>query len=69
VQEESKEVLVIAGTYGFNPIVGQKNDGKLSVAETCLPTSHKHLTHFAGHSWIMYSDTVIHAAHTFITSE
>lgn len=63
---EEKEVLVISGTYGWNPTVGEKNDGKVGVRECCLKTPHKHITHFSGHSWIMYSDTVIYNAKFFI---
>ena len=63
---ETNEVLIISGTFGFNPFSKGKNDGKVGVKESCLETSHKHITHFSGHSWIMYSDTVIHNAKRFI---
>ncbi|NGX60158.1 MAG: hypothetical protein KR126chlam3_01324 [Chlamydiae bacterium] len=63
---EEKEVLVISGTCGWNPVVGGKNDGKVGVKESCLNTPHKHKTHFSGHSWMMYSDTVIYNALLFI---
>ena len=64
---EEKEVLVISGTFGWNPVVGEKNDGKVGVKESCLKTPHKHITHFSGHSWIMYSDCVIHNSKLFIS--
>ncbi len=62
-----KNVLVISGTYGWNPLVQGTNDGKVSVFECCLNTPHEHRTHFAGHSWIMKSDTVIQYSVDFIT--
>lgn len=64
---KEKEVLVISGTFGWNPIPGEKNDGKVGVKESCLNTPHKHMTHFSGHSWIMYSDTVINCSKFFIS--
>ena len=64
---EEKQVLVISGTCGWNPIPGEKNDGKVGVKESCLKTPHKHMTHFSGHSWIMYSDTVISCSKRFIS--
>ncbi|NGX37093.1 MAG: hypothetical protein K1000chlam2_00243 [Chlamydiae bacterium] len=63
---ETKEVLVISGTFGWNPLAKGKNDGKVGVEESCLSTPHKHMTHFSGHSWIMYSDTVIYNAVRFV---
>ncbi len=63
---EGKEVLVISGTCGFNPTVGEPNDGKVGVSESCLNTPHKHITHFSGHSWIMSSKGVIKSAMVFI---
>ncbi|MDN3506405.1 MAG: hypothetical protein P0S96_04170 [Simkaniaceae bacterium] len=65
---KEKEVLVISGTYGWNPIPRERNDGKVGVKESCLNTPHKHMTHRSGHSWIMYSDTVINCSKLFITS-
>lgn len=64
---EEKDVLVISGTYGWNPLAKGKNDGKVGVYECCLNTPHEHRTHFAGHSWIMKSDTVIEYSVDFIT--
>lgn len=60
------EVLIISGTFGWNPISRGKNDGKVGVTESCLNTPHEHKTHFSGHSWIMYSDCVIRCAGDFI---
>jgi hypothetical protein len=61
-----KQVLIISGTYGWNPVVEGKNDGKVGVKESCLNTPHQHVTHFSGHSWIMYSDGVIDTAKRFV---
>lgn len=66
---EEKEVLVISGTCGFNPIVREKNDGKVGVKESCLNTPHKHMTHLSGHSWIMYSSTIVQNAIFFISDK
>ncbi len=63
---EGMKVLVISGSCGWNPIPKGKNDGKLSVEESCLPTYHKHMIHFSGHSWIMQNPTVIYNACCFI---
>ncbi len=63
---EKKEVLVISGTCGFNPVLREKNDGKVSVSESCLSTPHHHITHFSGHSWMMYSTTIAEKAAEFL---
>jgi len=64
---DEKDVLIISGTYGWNPLVQGKNDGKVAVFECCLNTPHEHRTYFAGHSWIMKSDTVIQYSVDFVT--
>lgn len=64
----SVKVLVIAGTFGWNPLVGDFNDGLVGVNETCLKTPHERINVFSGHAWIMYSDTVINHAVKFISS-
>lgn len=66
---EAMEILVISGTFGWNPFVGGKNDGKVGVQESCLKTHHQHTTAFYGHSWIMYADRVIDTALDFIESD
>lgn len=63
---EGKEILVISGTCGFNPTVGEPNDGKVGVSESCPSIPHKHITHFSGHSWIMFTKSVISHAIQFI---
>ena len=37
---KSLDVLVIAGTFGCNPFIWEKNDGKAGVSETRLSTEH-----------------------------
>jgi triacylglycerol esterase/lipase EstA (alpha/beta hydrolase family) len=59
---ETVKVLVISGTFGWNPLASEKNDGKVGFKEACLSTPHRHMSHFSGHSWIMYSDTVVYNA-------
>ncbi len=64
----SMEVLVIAGTFGWNPFVGELNDGLVGVKESRLKTPHQQMIVFSGHAWIMYSDTIINYAVKFISS-
>jgi len=63
---KSVDALVIAGTFGMNPLIEGKNDGKVAVTETCLETPHLHYKIFVGHARIMYHPEVIHAANLFI---
>lgn len=60
------DVLVIAGKFGWNPMVPGKNDGKVTVAETKLSTPHKHIVINAGHSWISYAPRTIKETHRFL---
>ena len=62
------EVLVISGTFGWNPFVGELNDGLVGVKESRLKTPHQQMIVFSGHAWIMYSDTIINYAVNFISS-
>lgn len=48
-------VLVIAGNFGFNPILKGENDGTLSVTETVLPTPHQHVVIKEGHKRMLFS--------------
>lgn len=61
-----KRILIISGTLGLNPIIGEVNDGKVGVTESCLPTPHDHKTHSSNHTWIMYSNEVINTTIQFI---
>ena len=49
---KTAKVLVISGTFGFNPLFEGRNDGKVAVSESCLKTPHRHEYVNAGHSWI-----------------
>lgn len=60
-------ILVISGTFGLNPTIKEKNDGKVGVKETCLNTPHEHYTLFVSHSWMMYSSTIIKKTTQFIS--
>lgn len=61
-----KKVLIISGTLGWNPLIGERSDGKVGVTESCLPTPHLHKLHHFNHTWIMYSNRVIHDSLDFI---
>lgn len=63
---ETKEVLVIAGNLGFNPLIKESNDGKVGLSETHLVTPHDFCTVAAGHSWITWSPTVIKIAKNYL---
>ena len=62
-------VLIIAGDFGYNPILTGKNDGKVAVDETFLSTPHEHETVHAGHSWISYNSKAINLAKKFIMNQ
>ena len=62
----SLNILVIAGTLGWNPTIDGPNDGKVSVSETRLNTPHYHTTVPCGHSWIMRAKPTINKTLTFL---
>lgn len=62
----SVQVLVIAGTCGFNPTISGKNDGKVGVDETRLSTPHQFRKVFAGHSWICHTPKAVEIAKEFL---
>jgi hypothetical protein len=66
---ETKKVLIVAGNFGFNPVLGGANDGKVLVSETELNTPHEHAIYFVGHSWIMYDTKVMHKIRAFVKSD
>ncbi|GAB5411816.1 MAG: alpha/beta hydrolase [Chlamydiales bacterium] len=55
----SMQVTVIAGTFGFNPLIAFPNDGKVALHETFLKTPHKFLKMSACHTMIMRNPQVI----------
>ena len=64
---EKLDVLIISGTFGWNPIVKEKNDGKVGLSETILTTPHRQITVPCGHSWIMCSSNVIKHSLDFVS--
>lgn len=59
------KILVLAGTCGYNPLLKEKNDGKVTVNETRLETPHEHKEIFAGHSWICHTTKAIELSKNF----
>ena len=59
---KSLDVLIIAGTFGFNPLIWEKNDGKVGVSETRLSTKHRHETVRTSHSVICLNSKVLRLA-------
>jgi triacylglycerol esterase/lipase EstA (alpha/beta hydrolase family) len=62
----SMQVLVIAGTCGFNLSIPGKNDGTVGISETRLSTPHEFKKIFAGHSWICHTPKTIEIAREFL---
>ncbi len=62
----SMEILQIVGTFGLNPWLHEKNDGKIAVSETKLNSPYKQINVKASHSWICYSPKVIRYVKEFI---
>lgn len=63
------DVLVISGTFGWNPLIKEKNDGKVGISETVLKTPHNQITVLCGHSWMMFSGDVIRHSLDFISKK
>ena len=61
-------LLIVAGTFGCNPWLHEPNDGKVCVAETCLPTPHRHEQLHVGHSWMALSPAVISRSLKFLNA-
>ena len=64
---EKLDVLIISGSFGWNPIIKERNDGKVGISETALITPHRQITVLCGHSWIMYSNNVINHSLDFVS--
>jgi hypothetical protein len=62
---DSMQIQVIAGTCGCNPVIFEKNDGKVGLSETRLSTPHEFTTIFAGHSWICHTQAAVLIAKEF----
>ena len=63
---KSVSVLVIAGTFGCNPCIWEKNDGKVGVSETRLSTDHQHVKVRTSHSVICLNKKVLKISKNFI---
>jgi pimeloyl-ACP methyl ester carboxylesterase len=60
-------VLVIAGTFGCNPLIPGLNDGQVTVEETFLKTPHFHEKVSSAHSWISFNSRVIKKTKYFLS--
>lgn len=60
-------VLVISGTFGWNPLLQVASDGQVAVEETYLKTPHFHEKISAGHTWICNNPAVINKAKHFLS--
>ncbi len=56
--ESIEKILVIAGSFGFNPILGDENDGTIAVAETFLNKPHERVVVKSGHKTIVFNTSV-----------
>lgn len=63
---ENMPILVLSGTFGLNPMFKEKNDGKVSVSESCPYTPHVHRYILAGHSWICRNPMIFDECIRFI---
>lgn len=64
-----EKVLVIAGDFGFNPFIPEKNDGTVGVSETCLNTPHEHMILSSGHKTILFSKETFAQIYHFLKKE
>jgi hypothetical protein len=60
------QLLIISGTFGFNPVFSGKNDGKVAIHESCPATAHSHKFIPAGHSLICRNLDTFNLALTFL---
>lgn len=63
------QVLVIAGTWNFNPIIEGENDGVVAVSETFLSTPHCHATLNTGHKTILMNKESLELTKKFIQNK
>lgn len=62
----SMQVLVIAGNWGFNPLIEGENDGTVGVSETYLDTPHEHIVINSGHKTILVSQKTLKLTKEFL---
>jgi hypothetical protein len=63
---EDMKILVIAGTFGLNPLIPFPHDGRVSASETHLTTPHLFTTVKVGHAVLPLSPEVISRAKEFL---
>ncbi len=64
-----QDILVIAGTLGFNPMLNGVNDGTVALQETTLPVPHKRVTIKRGHKTIVFSKRVYDLTRDFLEKQ
>lgn len=66
---ESVKVLVIAGCFGWNPFLKEKNDGTLGVTETALTTPYEYVELVVGHAGVLVSKKALRLTKKFLKEE
>lgn len=64
--ETIEKFLVIAGDFGYNPLLSEPNDGAILVRETILPFLHEHVIVHSHHSTITFSNEVTNLTRNFL---
>jgi pimeloyl-ACP methyl ester carboxylesterase len=64
--ESIQKILVIAGSFGFNPILDGENDGTIAVTETFLNKPHEHIVVKSGHKTIVFNTSVSEITKAFL---
>jgi pimeloyl-ACP methyl ester carboxylesterase len=62
-------ILVIAGTFGFNPLLIGKNDGTVALRETFLSVPHERAVIKRGHKTIIFSKKTYRLISQFFEKE
>jgi pimeloyl-ACP methyl ester carboxylesterase len=50
-----QDLLVVAGSFGFNPLLNEQNDGTIALSETTLSTPHQHAVIHRSHKMLVFS--------------
>ncbi|MDN3504725.1 MAG: hypothetical protein P0S95_04025 [Rhabdochlamydiaceae bacterium] len=61
----SMDLVIIAGTLGYNPMLKGPNDGKVLTKETRLNRPHEYMEVKGDHSWIAYHPSVVKKVREF----
>ena len=67
--ESLNKILVIAGTFGINPICKGENDGTVGVNETFLTCPHEHISVRWGHKTMIFSKKVCGVIRSFFLED